>query len=112
MAGEKWATGLTGGSNRLFVSNGFFYHLDSTAEDDINDVGYVEVLIIRLSIFTAFKQLLEAVPTEDWFCEGSKLKQKERNQEKLEALTKSRTVSSSGQVLAMMPTVTTIIQDI
>lgn len=53
---------------------------------------------MRLSIFTAFKQLLEAVPTEDWFCEGSKLKQKERNQEKLEALTKSRTVSSSGQV--------------
>lgn len=46
MAGESRATGLTGGSNRLFVNNGFFYHLDSIAEDDINDVGYVEVLII------------------------------------------------------------------
>lgn len=46
MAGEKRATGLTGGSNRLFVSNGFFYHLDSIAEDDINDVRYEEVLII------------------------------------------------------------------
>lgn len=86
---------------------------DSIAEDDVNDVkvcdicgdiGYEEVLVTCAECnegaehIYCMQTLLEAVPTEDWFCEGCKLKQKENNQKKLEVITESQTVSSSGQV--------------
>ena len=67
---------------------------DSIAEDDINDVkicdicgdiGYEEMLVICSKCNEGAEHiyckqtLLEAVPTEDWLCEGCNLKQKERN---------------------------------